>query len=116
MLFPPSLRILSSPLGKKIHFPNDLVMKVQARTDRTHFPPLGYVMVYESNLVMSIVMGLIVLFRDRGVILFEECLSRMGRLFSDVQGRISFRSKWLDIRTQDPSKCWLSDFFYVQND
>ncbi|KAH0453530.1 hypothetical protein IEQ34_017854 [Dendrobium chrysotoxum] len=65
---------------------------------------------------MSIVMGLIVLFRDRGVVLSSECLSRMGRLFSDAQGRISFRSKWLDIRTRDPSKGWISNFFYVQND
>ncbi|KAH0450165.1 hypothetical protein IEQ34_020857 [Dendrobium chrysotoxum] len=65
---------------------------------------------------MSIVMGLIVLFRDRGVVLSSECLSRMGRLFSDAQGRISFRSKWLDIRTRDPSKGWVSNFFYVQND
>ncbi|KAH0455163.1 hypothetical protein IEQ34_015195 [Dendrobium chrysotoxum] len=65
---------------------------------------------------MSIVMGLIVLFRDRGVVLSSECLSRMGRLFSDAQGRVSFRSKWLDIRTRDPSKGWISNFFYVQND
>ncbi|KAH0452458.1 hypothetical protein IEQ34_019757 [Dendrobium chrysotoxum] len=55
---------------------------------------------------MSIIMGLIVLFRDRGVVLSIECLSRMGHLFSD----------WLDIRTRDPSKGWISDFFYVQND
>ncbi|KAH0451902.1 hypothetical protein IEQ34_019201 [Dendrobium chrysotoxum] len=65
---------------------------------------------------MSIVMGLIVLFRDRGVVLSSECLSRMGCLFSDAQGRISFRSKWLDIRTRDPSKGWISNFFYVHND
>ncbi|KAH0453751.1 hypothetical protein IEQ34_018075 [Dendrobium chrysotoxum] len=130
---------------KKFHFPNDLVMKVPARTDRACFPPSGYVTVYGFSLrvglrfppsselidilticgvclsqfsyrAMSIVMGLIVLFRDRGVVLFSECLSRMGRLFSDAQGRISFRSKWLDIRTRDPSKGWISNFFYVQND
>ncbi|KAH0461867.1 hypothetical protein IEQ34_009442 [Dendrobium chrysotoxum] len=130
---------------KKFHFPNDLVMKVPARTDRACFPPPGYVTVYEFSLraglrfppsselidiltlcgvclsqfsyrAMSIVMGLIVLFRDRGVVLSSECLSRMGRLFSDAQGRISFRSKWLDIRTRDPSKGWVSNFFYVQND
>ncbi|KAH0470053.1 hypothetical protein IEQ34_001611 [Dendrobium chrysotoxum] len=130
---------------KKFYFPNDLVMKVQARTDRACFPPLGYVTVYEFNLraglrfppsselidilticgvclsqffyrAMSIVMGLIVLFGDRGVVLSSECLSRMGRLFSDAQGRISFRSKWLDIRTRDPSKGWISNFFYMQND
>ncbi|KAH0465377.1 hypothetical protein IEQ34_005480 [Dendrobium chrysotoxum] len=112
---------------KKFHFPNDLVMKVPARTDCAYFPPPGYVTVYEFSLraglrfppsselidiltiygvclsqfsyrAMSIMMGLIVLFRDRGV------------------GRISFRSKWLDIRTRDPSKGWISNFFYVQND
>ncbi|KAH0458180.1 hypothetical protein IEQ34_013495 [Dendrobium chrysotoxum] len=130
---------------KKFHFPNDLVMKVPARTDRACFPPPGYVTMYEFSLraglrfppsselidiltlcgvclsqfsyrAMSIVMGLIVLFRDRGVVLSSECLSRMGRLFSDAQERISFRSKWLDIRTRDPSKGWISNFFYVQND
>ncbi|KAH0455407.1 hypothetical protein IEQ34_015439 [Dendrobium chrysotoxum] len=108
-------------------------MKVPARSDRACFPPPGYVTVYEFSLraglrfppsselidilmicgvclsqfsyrVMSIMMGLIILFRDRGVVLSSEYLSRMGRLFSDVQGRISFRSKWLDIRTRDPSK------------
>ncbi|KAH0469389.1 hypothetical protein IEQ34_000947 [Dendrobium chrysotoxum] len=121
---------------KKIHFPNDLVMKVPTRSDRAYFPPPGYVIVYEFSLqaglrfpptselidilticgvclsqffyrVMPIVMGLIVLFRDRGVVLSSECLSRMGHLFSDAQGRISFRSKWLDIRTRDPSKGWI---------
>ncbi|KAH0436139.1 hypothetical protein IEQ34_026459 [Dendrobium chrysotoxum] len=69
-----------------------------------------------SNRAISIVMGLIVLFKDRRVVLSSECLSRMGRLFSDAKGRISFRSKWLDIRTRDPSKGWISNFFYVQND
>ncbi|KAH0467513.1 hypothetical protein IEQ34_004751 [Dendrobium chrysotoxum] len=120
-------------------------MKVLARSDRACFPLPGYVMVYEFSLraglrfplaselidilticgvclsqfsyrVMSIVMGLIALFRDRGVVLSSECLSWMGSLFSDAQGRISFRSKWLDIRTRDPSKGWISNFFYVQND
>ncbi|KAH0450689.1 hypothetical protein IEQ34_021381 [Dendrobium chrysotoxum] len=86
-------------------------MKVPARSDRAWFPPLGYVTV-----VMSIVMNLIVLFRDRGVVLSSECLSWMGRLFSDAQGCISFRSKWLDICTRDPSKGWISNFFYVHND
>ncbi|KAH0461995.1 hypothetical protein IEQ34_009570 [Dendrobium chrysotoxum] len=120
-------------------------MKVLARTDHAYFPPPGYVMVYEFSLraglrfppsskvidilticgvclsqffyrAMLIVMGLIVLFRDRGVVLSSECLSRMGCLFSNAHGHISFRSKWLDIRTRDPSKGWISNFFYVQND
>ncbi|KAH0450557.1 hypothetical protein IEQ34_021249 [Dendrobium chrysotoxum] len=64
-------------------------MKVPARTDRACFPPPGYVTV--------------VPFSD-------------GRLFSDAQGRISFKSKWLDIHTRDPSKGWINNFFYVQND
>ncbi|KAI0497110.1 hypothetical protein KFK09_023438 [Dendrobium nobile] len=88
---------------KKIHFPNDLVMKVPTRSDHAHFPPLRYVTVYEFNLraelqfppspelidiltvcgvslsqfsyrAISIVMGLIVLFRDYGVVLSSECL------------------------------------------
>ncbi|KAH0461244.1 hypothetical protein IEQ34_008819 [Dendrobium chrysotoxum] len=129
---------------KKFYFPNNLVVKVPARTDRDCFPPPGYVTVYEFSLraglrflpsfelidilticgvclsqfsyrAMSIVMGLIVLFRDHGVVLSSECLSRMGRLFSDAQGRISFRSKWLDIRTRDPSKGWINNFFYVND-
>ncbi|KAH0470760.1 hypothetical protein IEQ34_000483 [Dendrobium chrysotoxum] len=103
---------------KKIHFSNYLVMKVPARSDRACFSPPGYVTVYEFSLraglrfppsfelidilticgvclsqfsyrVMSIVMGLIVLFRDRGVVLSSECLSRMGCLFSDAQGCLS---------------------------
>ncbi|KAH0451470.1 hypothetical protein IEQ34_018769 [Dendrobium chrysotoxum] len=111
---------------KKFHFPNDLVMKVPARTDRACFPPLdilraglrfppssepidiltlcGVCLSQFSYRAMSIVMGLIVLFRDRRVVLSSECLSRMGGLFNDAQGRISFRSKWLDIRTRDPRK------------
>ncbi|KAH0462140.1 hypothetical protein IEQ34_009715 [Dendrobium chrysotoxum] len=120
-------------------------MKVPARSDRACFPPPGYVTVYEFSLraglrfpptselidiltiygvclsqfsyrVISILMGLIILFRDRRVVLSSECLSRMGRLISDAQGHISFRSKWLDIRTRDPSKDWIRNFLYVQND
>ncbi|KAH0465985.1 hypothetical protein IEQ34_006088 [Dendrobium chrysotoxum] len=83
---------------------------VPTRSDRAYFPPPGYMMVYKFSLraglrfsptselidilticgvVMSIVMGLIVLFRDRGVVLSSECLSRMGRLFSD-----NLQEKW----------------------
>ncbi|KAH0470524.1 hypothetical protein IEQ34_000247 [Dendrobium chrysotoxum] len=122
-----------------------MVVKVPSRSDRACSPPLGFVTVYEFSLraglrfppspelsdilmiygvslaqlsyrAMSIIMGLIVLFRDRGAVLSPDCLARMGRLIGDTQGRISFRSKWLDIRTRDPSKSWISDFFYVKND
>ncbi|KAH0450326.1 hypothetical protein IEQ34_021018 [Dendrobium chrysotoxum] len=130
---------------KNYYFPNDMVVKVPERSDRACSPPLGFVTVYEFSLraglrfppspelsnilmicgvslaqlsyrAMSIIMGLIVLFRDRGAVLSPDCLARMGRLIGDTQGRISFRSKWLDIRTRDPSKSWISDFFYVKND
>ncbi|KAH0449086.1 hypothetical protein IEQ34_022886 [Dendrobium chrysotoxum] len=130
---------------KKYYFPNDMVVKVPARSDRACSPPLRFVTVYEFSLraglrfppspelsdilmicgvslaqlsyrAMSIIMGLIVLFRDRGAVLSPDCLARMGRLIGDTQGRISFRSKWLDIRTRDLSKSWISDFFYVKND
>ncbi|KAH0448147.1 hypothetical protein IEQ34_021947 [Dendrobium chrysotoxum] len=40
----------------------------------------------------------------------------MGRLTSDTQGRVTFRSKWLDIYTRDPVKSWASAFFLVRND
>ncbi|KAI0494376.1 hypothetical protein KFK09_024510 [Dendrobium nobile] len=128
---------------KKIHFSNDLVIKVPTRSDRTCSPPPGYVTAYEFSLraelrfppspelidiltirrvslsqfsyrVMWIEMGMIILFRNHGVVLSPECLSRMGRLFSDAQRRISFRSKWLDIRTRDPSKWWISEFFFCK--
>ncbi|KAL0906003.1 hypothetical protein M5K25_024462 [Dendrobium thyrsiflorum] len=130
---------------KKIHFPNDLVMKVSAKSDRSCAPPSGFLTVYEFSLraglrfpptselidilqicgvslsqlsyrAMLIIMGLIVFFRDHRAVLSPVCLSRMGRLISNMQGRISFRSIWLDIRTRDPSKGWFSDFFFVQND
>ncbi|PKU63867.1 hypothetical protein MA16_Dca009851 [Dendrobium catenatum] len=55
-------------------------------------------------------------FRDRGAVLSPECLSQRGRLVCDMQGHISFRSKWLDICTRDNSRSWFSDFFFVQND
>ncbi|KAH0461831.1 hypothetical protein IEQ34_009406 [Dendrobium chrysotoxum] len=107
---------------KKFYFPNDMVVKVPARSDRACSPPPGFVTVYEFSLraglrippspelsdilticgvslaqlfyrAMSIIMGLIVLFRDRGAVPSPDCLSRMGRLVGDTQGRISFRSK-----------------------
>ncbi|KAH0463421.1 hypothetical protein IEQ34_008003 [Dendrobium chrysotoxum] len=33
-----------------------------------------------------------------------------------MSGSLTFRSKWLDIRTQDPAKSWASTFFFVKND
>ncbi|KAH0460652.1 hypothetical protein IEQ34_011315 [Dendrobium chrysotoxum] len=121
---------------KKFHFPNDLVMKVPARTDRACFPPPGYVTVYEFSLRAGLrfppsseLIDILTLCgsnvdRDGPDRAFQRPRSGTflrvpfsdGRLFSDAQGRISFRSKWLDIRTRDPLKGWISNFFYVQND
>ncbi|KAL0906968.1 hypothetical protein M5K25_025503 [Dendrobium thyrsiflorum] len=130
---------------KKFHFPNSLVVTVPKRSDRASHPPPGYLVVYETHLraglrfppppelidivarsgvsiaqfsyrAMSVTIGLIGLFRDRGVVLTPECLSRMGRFISDAQGRVTFRSKWLDIHTRDPLKSWASAFFFVKND
>ncbi|KAH0454400.1 hypothetical protein IEQ34_016324 [Dendrobium chrysotoxum] len=115
---------------KKFHFRNDMVMKVLTKSDRARSPPSGFVTVYEFSLraglrfspppelidilvicgvslsqffyrAMSIVIELIKLFRDHGAVLSQEYLSRMGRLISDTQGHVSFRSKLLDIRTRD---------------
>ncbi|KAH0463895.1 hypothetical protein IEQ34_006681 [Dendrobium chrysotoxum] len=140
--------LLATPcllLGKKYYFPNDMVVKVPARSDRACSPPPRFVTVYEFSLraglrfppspelsdilticgvslaqlsykAMLIIMGLIVLFRDCGAVLSPDCLTRMGCLIGDTQGRISFRSKRLDICTLDPSKSWINDFFYVKND
>ncbi|KAL0923347.1 hypothetical protein M5K25_007401 [Dendrobium thyrsiflorum] len=130
---------------KKFHFPNDLVATVPKRSDRACLPPPGYIVVYETHLraglrflpppelihiaarcgvslaqlsyrATSVTIGLIAFFRDRGVVLTPECLSRMRRFISDGQGRVTFRSKWLDIRTRDPLKSWSSAFFFVKND
>ncbi|KAH0470502.1 hypothetical protein IEQ34_000225 [Dendrobium chrysotoxum] len=65
---------------------------------------------------MLVTVGLIALFRDRGATLAPEHLSRMGRFTSDTHGRVTFRSKWLDLRTRYPLKNWASVFFFVKND
>ncbi|KAH0450071.1 hypothetical protein IEQ34_020763 [Dendrobium chrysotoxum] len=127
-------------LHKKLFIPNDVVTTFPKRSDRAGLPPPGYITVCESSLraglrfpphaelieiskkckvslsqfshkAISVTVGLIVLFRDRGAILTPEYLSRMGRLTSDTQGRVTFRSKWLDMRSRDPAKSWSSAFF-----
>ncbi|KAH0453042.1 hypothetical protein IEQ34_017366 [Dendrobium chrysotoxum] len=118
---------------KNFHFPNDMVMIIPKRCDRASLPPPGYLTISETNLraglrfppsaelieilrrsgvnlsqfsfrAMSVIVGLIALFRDRGATLTPEHLSRMGRFTSDTHGRVTFRSKWLDLRTRDLSK------------
>ncbi|PKU63510.1 hypothetical protein MA16_Dca022428 [Dendrobium catenatum] len=130
---------------KNYHFPNDDETMVPRRSDRANLPPPGYVTVSEAHLragirfppptelievlqrcdvnlsqllfrAMSVAVGLIALFWDRGATMTLKHLSRMGRFTSDTSGRVTFRSKWLDVRTCDPSKNWLSAFFFVKND
>ncbi|KAH0459094.1 hypothetical protein IEQ34_011908 [Dendrobium chrysotoxum] len=130
---------------KNFHFPNDVVTIIPKRSDRAILPPPGYLTVSETHLraglrfpppaelieilrrcgvnlsqfsfrAMSVTVGLIALFRNRGATLTPEHLSRMGRFTSDTHGRVTFRSKWLDLRTRDPSKNWANAFFFVRND
>ncbi|KAH0453693.1 hypothetical protein IEQ34_018017 [Dendrobium chrysotoxum] len=101
-------------LHKNFHIPNDVVKTVPKRSDRASLPPPGYLTVSETSLraglrfppsaelveilrrcgvclsAMSVIVGLIALFRDRGVVLTPEHLWRMGRLTSDTQGRVTF--------------------------
>ncbi|KAH0454168.1 hypothetical protein IEQ34_016092 [Dendrobium chrysotoxum] len=100
---------------KRFHFPNKLVMKVTEKLDHAFSPPLRatistspIVDSYFSDIVISIIIELLIFFRDCGAVLSIECLSRMGR--------ITFRSKWLDIFTRAPSKSWASGFFFTQNE
>ncbi|KAH0458623.1 hypothetical protein IEQ34_011437 [Dendrobium chrysotoxum] len=132
-------------LHNNFHFPNDVVMMVLKRSDRASLPPPGYLTVSETSLraglrlpppaelveilkrcgvclsqfsyrAMSVTVGLITLFRDRGTVLTPEHLSRMGRLTSGMQRRVTFRCKWLDMRTRDPAKSWSSSYFFLRND
>ncbi|KAH0448828.1 hypothetical protein IEQ34_022628 [Dendrobium chrysotoxum] len=129
-------------LHKNFHIPNDVVTTVPKRSDRASLPPSGYLTVSEASLraglrfppsaelveilrrcgvclsqlsyrAMSVTVGLIALFRDRGAVLTPEHLSRMGRLTSDVYVRVTFRCIWLDMRTRDPAKNWSSSYFFV---
>ncbi|KAH0465628.1 hypothetical protein IEQ34_005731 [Dendrobium chrysotoxum] len=106
---------------KNFHFPNDVVTIFPKRSDRASLPPPGYLTISETNLrvglrfphptelikilrwsgvnlskfsfrVMSVTVGLIALFRDRGATVTLEHLSQMGRFTSDTHGRVTFRS------------------------
>ncbi|KAH0461890.1 hypothetical protein IEQ34_009465 [Dendrobium chrysotoxum] len=130
-------------LHKNFHILNDVVTTVPKRSDRAGLPPPGYLTVSETSLqaglhfsppaelveilkrcgmclsqflcrAMSVTVGLIALFRDRGVVLTPEHLSRMGRLTSDMQGRVTFRCKWLNMRTWDPAKSWSNSYFFCE--
>ncbi|KAH0451095.1 hypothetical protein IEQ34_021787 [Dendrobium chrysotoxum] len=118
---------------KNFHFPNNMVTIVPKRSDQASLLPPGYLTISETNLraglcfpppaelieilrrsgvnlsqflfrAMLVIMGLIALFRDRGATLTPEYLSQMGRFTNDTHGCVTFRSKWLDLHTRDPSK------------
>ncbi|PKU68132.1 hypothetical protein MA16_Dca015634 [Dendrobium catenatum] len=133
-------------IRKKYHLPNDLVMAVPKKTDRARYPPKGFITLYEMTLraglrfslapelleifracgvplaqflcrTVTIIVGLTVFYRERGVKMTIDHLSKMCKLTSDVQGCVLCRGrKWLDFSTRDPSKNWSSSFFFVQND
>ncbi|KAH0465070.1 hypothetical protein IEQ34_005173 [Dendrobium chrysotoxum] len=90
-------------LHKKFHFLNDVVKEAPKRFDRAVLPPTKYLIIYETRLrfppsgelieisvmcgvslsqflhkAMSVTMGLIALFRDRGAILTPKYLFCMG--------------------------------------
>ncbi|KAH0454758.1 hypothetical protein IEQ34_016682 [Dendrobium chrysotoxum] len=131
--------------ARNFHFPNDVVTIVPKSSDRASLPPPGYLSISETNLraglrfpppaelieilrqsgvnlsqfslrAMSVTVGLIMLFRDRGATLTPEHLLRMGQFTSNMHGHVTFKSKWLDLRTRDPSKNWANAFFFVKND
>ncbi|KAH0459862.1 hypothetical protein IEQ34_010525 [Dendrobium chrysotoxum] len=100
-------------LHKNFHILNDVVETVLKRSDRASLPPPRYLTVRETGLRARLrfpppaelvqilkrcgvylsqaileTVGLIALFIDRGAVLTPEHLSWMGRLTSDMQGRI----------------------------
>ncbi|KAH0454918.1 hypothetical protein IEQ34_016842 [Dendrobium chrysotoxum] len=102
-------------LHKNFHIPNDMVTTVPKRSDRASLPPPGYLTISETSLraglrfppsaelveilrrcgvclsqfsyrAMSVIVGLIALFRDRGAVLTPEHLSRMDGLPATCRG------------------------------
>ncbi|KAH0449225.1 hypothetical protein IEQ34_023025 [Dendrobium chrysotoxum] len=131
---------------KEFLLTNDLVMVVPKEPDRARYPPSGFITVYEMALraglrfplapelikifracgvplaqflcrIIMIIVGLTAFYRERGVKLTVDHLSKMCRLTSDFQGRVVCRgNKWLDFSTRDPFKNWSSLIFFVKND
>ncbi|KAH0452358.1 hypothetical protein IEQ34_019657 [Dendrobium chrysotoxum] len=119
-------------LHKNFHIPNDVVTMVPKRSDWAGLPPPGYLTVSETRLSFPPPAELVEIlkrcvshvgdsgtdctFQRSGAVLTPEHLLRMGWLTSDMQGRMTFRCKWLDMRTRDPTKSWSSTFFFMRND
>ncbi|KAH0461565.1 hypothetical protein IEQ34_009140 [Dendrobium chrysotoxum] len=94
---------------KKIHLPIDLMAKYA--TWAAVSPPLklidisarcGVSLAQFLHKAMSVTMGLIAFFRDRGAVLTLKYLLWMGQFIIDTEGR-------------DPLKSWAHAFFYVEN-
>ncbi|PKU69851.1 hypothetical protein MA16_Dca017141 [Dendrobium catenatum] len=114
---------------KNYHFPNDVKTMVPKRSDRASLPPSGYLTVSETHIraglrfppstelievlqrcgvnlsqfsfrAMSVTVGLIALFRDRGATMTPEHLSRMGR-FTKKWGKMKDLSSPLHVREED---------------
>ncbi|KAH0433524.1 hypothetical protein IEQ34_027007 [Dendrobium chrysotoxum] len=101
-------------LHKNFHIPNDVVTTVPKRSDRASLPPPGYLTVSEASLRAGLRFPpsaeLVEILRRCGV-----CLSQLSYRAIDVHGRVTFRCKWLDMRTRDPAKNWSSSYFFVRN-
>ncbi|KAH0459032.1 hypothetical protein IEQ34_011846 [Dendrobium chrysotoxum] len=124
-------------IHKKFHVSNDVLIIAPKRTDRTHTPPQGFVAVYEMTLrtglrfppapelldifkacgvalpqflcrAITIIVGLIVFFKERGATLTVEYLSKMCKFTSDSYGCISCRAnkKWLDFNEWGLPEKW----------
>ncbi|KAH0466745.1 hypothetical protein IEQ34_003983 [Dendrobium chrysotoxum] len=86
---------------KKFHFLNDLIMKVLRAGLRFLSPPKLI------DILMTCGVSFSQLSYRAMLALSPECLSQMGHLISDMQGHISFRSKWLNIHIWDPLRGWV---------
>ncbi|KAH0468212.1 hypothetical protein IEQ34_003245 [Dendrobium chrysotoxum] len=84
-------------------------------SDRAGLPPPGYLTVSETSLQAGLHFPppaeLVEILKRCGV-----SLSQFSYRAIDMQGSMTFRSKWLDMRTRDPAKCWSSAFFFMKND
>ncbi|KAH0467519.1 hypothetical protein IEQ34_004757 [Dendrobium chrysotoxum] len=134
-------------IRKKFHIINEVLIIAPKSSDRVHVPPPRFIDVYEMTLhaglrfppapelleifkacgvslpqflyrAITIMVGLAVFFRERGVTLTMEYLSKMCKFTSDTHGRVFCQNnkKWLDFSTRDSSKNWSSLFFFVKNE
>ncbi|KAH0470602.1 hypothetical protein IEQ34_000325 [Dendrobium chrysotoxum] len=85
---------------EEISLPNDLVMKVPKKSNRACCPPTEFLTVYEFSLQA----GLRFPPPPELIDISATCGVNLSQFFCRVMSIII--SKWLDIRTRDPSKSW----------